>query len=104
ADVFLNVSSTEGTSVAMMEAVSCGIPVLATAVGGNVEIVREKNGFLLGENPTPDEIANALLQVCDNRERWLTKRQGSREVWRERYNETTNFEAFAQKLVEIRKR
>lgn len=103
-DVFLNVSSTEGTSVAMMEAVSCGIPVLATAVGGNVEVVREKNGLLLSANPTPDEIADALLSVCDHREMWLKKRQGSREVWQERYNETTNFEAFAQKLVEIRKR
>lgn len=103
-DIFLNVSSTEGTSVAMMEAVSCGIPVLATAVGGNVEVVREKNGMLLSANPTPDEIADAFLSVCDHREAWLKKRQGSREVWQERYNETTNFEAFAQKLVEIRKR
>ena len=103
-DVFLNVSSTEGTSVAMMEAVSCGIPVIATAVGGNVEVVREKNGFLLSENPTPDEIADALLNVCDHRAEWLEKRRGSREVWQQRYNETTNFEAFAQKLVEIRKR
>lgn len=103
-DVFLNVSSTEGASVAMMEAISCGIPVIATAVGGNVEVVREKNGFLLGENPTPDEIADALLNVCDQREAWLEKRKGSREVWQERYNETINFEAFAQKLVEIRKR
>ncbi|HMV29268.1 MAG TPA: glycosyltransferase [Anaerolineales bacterium] len=103
-DIFLNVSSTEGTSVAMMEAVSCGIPVLATAVGGNVEVVREKNGLLLSANPTPDEIADALLSICDDREAWLKKRQGSREVWQERYNETTNFEAFAQKLVEIRKR
>lgn len=104
ADVFVNVSSTEGTPVSIMEAISCGIPVIATAVGGNVEIVREKNGFLLSANPTPDEIADALLNVCDHREAWLKKRQGSREVWQERYNETTNFEAFAQKLVEIRKR
>lgn len=103
-DVFLNVSSTEGTSVSMMEAVSCGIPVIATAVGGNVEVVREKNGFLLSENPTHDEIADALLRVCDKRDVMLQKRKGSREVWQERYNETTNFEAFAQKLVEIRKR
>ncbi|NOH00751.1 MAG: glycosyltransferase [Chloroflexi bacterium] len=103
-DVFVNVSSTEGTSVAMMEAVSCGIPVIATAVGGNVEIVQERNGFLLSANPSPDEIADALLDVCDHREEWMKKRQGSREVWRERYNETTNFEAFAQALVEIRKR
>ena len=103
-NIFINVSSTEGTSVAMMEAISCGIPVLATAVGGNVEVVCEKNGLLLSANPTPDEIADALLSVCDHREAWLKKRQGSREVWQERYNETTNFEAFAQKLVEIRKR
>ncbi|MCZ2127899.1 MAG: glycosyltransferase [Anaerolineales bacterium] len=103
-DVFLNVSSTEGTSVAMMEAVSCGIPLIATAVGGNVEIVQKKNGLLLNENPTPDEIADALFNVCDNRETWLEKRKGSRDVWQKRYNETTNFEAFAQTLVEIRKR
>lgn len=102
-DVFVNVSSTEGTPVSIMEAISCGIPVIATAVGGNVEIVREKNGLLLSANPTPGEIADALLSVCDHREAWLKKRQGSREVWQERYNETTNFEAFAQKLVEIRK-
>jgi len=103
-DVFINVSSTEGTPVSIMEAISCGIPVIATAVGGNVEIVSEKNGFLLGENPTPQEIANVLLNVCDQREEMLKKRLGSREVWLERYNETTNFEAFAQQLVEIRKR
>lgn len=103
-DVFVNVSSTEGTPVSIMEAMSCSIPVIATAVGGNVEVAGEKNGLLLSANPTPNEIADALLSVCDNRESWLKKRQGSREVWQERYNETTNFEAFAQKLVEIRKR
>lgn len=103
-DVFVNVSSTEGTPVSIMEAISCGIPVIATAVGGNVEIVQERNGFLLSENPTPDEIADALLNVMDTCELWLEKRKGSREVWQERYNETTNFEAFAQRLVEIRKR
>lgn len=101
-DVFVNVSSTEGTSVAMMEAISCGIPVIATAVGGNVEVVREKNGFLLSADPTPDEVADALLSVCDHHAEWLKKRQGSHEIWRERYNETTNFESFAQLLVKIR--
>ena len=103
-DIFVNVSSTEGTPVSIMEAISCGIPVIATAVGGNVEIVSEKNGFLLSENPTPQEIAETLLRVCDQTDEMLKKRQGSREVWLQRYNEATNFEAFAQKLVEIRKR
>jgi colanic acid/amylovoran biosynthesis glycosyltransferase len=102
-DVFVNVSSTEGTPVSIMEAVSCGIPVIATAVGGNTEIVSEKNGFLLNENPSPDEIAEALLKVCDQREQMLQKRRGSRQIWQERYNEKINFESFAERLVAIRK-
>ncbi|MEN9564189.1 MAG: hypothetical protein RIR73_2433 [Chloroflexota bacterium] len=103
-DVFSNVSFTEGTPVSIMEAISCGIPVIATAVGGNVEIVQARNGVLLSKNPTPDEIADVLLDVCDNREVWQGRRQGSREIWQERYNETTNFKTFAHALVKIRER
>jgi glycosyltransferase involved in cell wall biosynthesis len=97
-DIFVNVSSTEGTPVAVMEAISCGIPVIATAVGGNVEIALEKNGLLLDTNPTPEQVGNALLAFWDDREAALRKRAGSREVWRERYNADANFRAFAEKL------
>ncbi|MFN8414013.1 MAG: glycosyltransferase [Anaerolineales bacterium] len=102
-DVFINVSSTEGTPVSIMEAISCGIPIIATSVGGNVEIVSQKNGFLLSANPDPREIAEILLKVCDLTDEIQEKRQASREVWLERYNETTNFELFAKRLIEIRK-
>lgn len=37
-DIFLNVSYSEGTSMALIEAMSYGIPVLVTDVGGNKEI------------------------------------------------------------------
>lgn len=102
-DIFVNVSSTEGTPVSIMEAISCGIPVIATAVGGNVEIVNETNGYLLSPNPTPEEIARMLLNICDHREQLELKRQGSIAMWLERYNETKNFEKFAHTLIEIRK-
>jgi glycosyltransferase involved in cell wall biosynthesis len=101
-DVFVNVSASEGTPVAVMEAVSCGIPVIATAVGGNVEIAMEKNGLLLEPNPTPEQIGNALLSFWDDRQAALRKRQGSRDVWQERYNADANFQAFAEKLKAIR--
>ena len=39
-DAFVNASASEGTPVAVMEAMSCGIPVVVTAVGGNVDEVR----------------------------------------------------------------
>ena len=100
-DVFTNVSSSEGTPVAVMEAVSCGIPVIATAVGGNQEIVSEKNGILLSPNPTPEEIAKAILDLFDHPESADSKRKGSRIVWMERYNAEINFRAFAERLKSI---
>lgn len=101
-DVFMNVSATEGTPVAVMEAVSCGIPVIATSVGGNVEIATERNGLQLTANPTPEQIGQALLAFWDDRDARLSKRQGSRQVWDERYNADANFQAFARKLKSIR--
>lgn len=46
-DVYVNTSVSEGTSMTILEAMACGIPVVATAVGGNVEIVDRSNGILV---------------------------------------------------------
>lgn len=100
-DVFLNVSASEGTPVAIMEAISCGIPVIATAVGGNPEIVTSQNGWLLSENPSPKEIAEALFQVIDSPEQSLLKRQGSLLVWREQYHDKKNFSAFIKRIKSL---
>jgi len=100
-DVFINVSSTEGTPVSVMEAASCGIPIIATSVGGNPEIVSEGNGILLNSNPTPDEIAKAIFTFLDDPEAAVGKRSGSRAVWMERYNADVNFRTFAERLQSI---
>lgn len=101
-DIFLNVSSSEGTSVAIMEAISCGIPVVATAVGGNAEIVNDRNGFLLPPDPTPNDIAEILFKVFDCSNEMQQKRLGSRQIWSEKYNEEVNFKKFSKLLFSLR--
>ncbi len=59
-DLFLNVSSSEGIPVSIMEAISAGIPVFATNVGGTSEIVSDKMGKLLSSNISPEELAQKL--------------------------------------------
>lgn len=101
-DIFVNVSESEGTPVAIMEAISCGIPILASAVGGNVEIAAEQNGTLLSPNPPPEEIAEALINIYDNVDAAAKKRKGSFQVWQEKYNAEHNFQEFAALLKQVR--
>lgn len=66
---FLNVSESEGISVAMMEAMSFGIPVIATAIGGTPELVHDHvNGYLLDSAFQPLQLVSALQAIshCDD--------------------------------------
>ena len=56
-DAFLNISTTEGIPVSIMEALAYGIPCIATDVGGNSEIVTDDVGKLISSNITPIELA-----------------------------------------------
>ena len=44
---FLNFSYSEGMSFAVMEALSCSIPIIGSNIPGNNEIINSKNGYLL---------------------------------------------------------
>ncbi|HSI60129.1 MAG TPA: glycosyltransferase, partial [Ideonella sp.] len=46
-DLFVLASSSEGLSNAIIEAQACGLPVVATAVGGNVDLVEAGHNGLL---------------------------------------------------------
>jgi glycosyltransferase involved in cell wall biosynthesis len=102
-DVFINISSSEGTPVSIMEAQSCSIPVIATAVGGNSEIVTNDNGLLLSENPEPREIANAICILLNDRNLIRDKKKKSYENWYNNYNSEKNLQAFVKELSNILK-
>jgi len=101
-DVFINVSSSEGQPVSIKEAISCGIPVIATDVGGNSEIVTNKNGILLRSDPTAEEISTAVLYLMENPEETAGKRKASRALWAQLYDSNVIYPAFIEELIKIR--
>ncbi len=64
-DVYANSSIYEGMSNAILEAMACGVPVVATAVGGTPAIVSDgRNGFLIppkAPEPMSEAISHLLL-------------------------------------------
>lgn len=68
-DAFVLASRTETFGVVFIEALSQGLPVIATKCGGPQSIVRPENGFLIPiENI--DALADALIQMYEQRDRF----------------------------------
>jgi len=98
-DLLISTSTSEGVPVSIMEAESCGIPVIATAVGGVPEIVNETCGQLLPPDPTPSQIADGISAICERTARGADLRQGARENWKTNYNAETNYTQFYCNLL-----
>ena len=66
ADCFLLSSRSEGVPQAITQALGCGLPVVATAVGGVPELIIDGRTGLLVEPESPQLMAEALARVADD--------------------------------------
>jgi glycosyltransferase involved in cell wall biosynthesis len=61
-DVVVLPSREEGVSTVLLEAMALRVPIVATRVGGTIEILRDGEDALL-VNPDPKEIKNAIIKL-----------------------------------------
>lgn len=86
---FLNVSEHEGVPVSIMEAMSFGIPCIATDVGATRELVNNNNGILISKDFAVSELA-ALIKESISDNSWVVKRLVSYNFCNENFNSETN--------------
>ena len=101
-DLFINVSESEGIPYSIMEAISAGITVLATNVGGTGEAIRKDFGFLLDKNFTNDEAISIIekyskLEINDK----LKMRDSAVNFWKDNFEAEKNFVNFYKQLQSL---
>ena len=93
--VLVNTSEYEGLPVSVMEALSMGVPCIATDVGGTKEMINEKTGLLLNAQFTNDQLIEAIEHISSN---WLTNKIEYRKTtklhWMKTLNPIKNREQF----------
>ena len=98
-DLFINLSESEGIPVSIMEALSAGIPVLATNVGGTKEAVNNDNGFMIDKDLDLEKVCKLISKYfgvpLDQKKE---KRQNAKLYWEEHFNAKKNYKHF-EKII-----
>ncbi len=92
--LFISLSRYEGIPVSMMEAISFGIPVLSTDVGGCREIVNERTGMLIPLDTSVEEVARIIEGFGQTRFVTSKTRAEVRGYWQEKFNAERNYREF----------
>ncbi len=85
-DIYIFPSFQEGFPNAVLEAMACGLPVIATKIGVVVDIIKDGENGLLVESGNKNELANALKKLISEPEYALSLGQNALKTIRENYN------------------
>ena len=100
-DFLVNVSSTEGMPMTMMEAFSMSLPVIGTMVGGVPEVVKHGiNGYLLNIDFTNNDFVKILLDYRDLP--FSAKcmiRENAKNTWKDNFYDVQNYDSFTDLLI-----
>lgn len=85
-DIFLLTSFSEGTSMTLLEAMSMGKAIIATAVGGNVEVIDDEFSGILVPSGDVDALVDRLIYLRNNPEYMEQLRTGAKQAYIDRFS------------------
>ena len=104
ADLFVSPSRWEGMCNAVLEAMSCGLTVVATAVGGNRDVIEHGRTGLLVESGNPVELAMAIRWLIKDEPRRAAMGATARLCVRERFDASLALARHAERYAALAER
>lgn len=98
-NLFITTSETESLPVSIQEAISFGIPIIATNVGGIAEIVTEETGYLIDKNFEIKHVAQLINEFKISTKNTLEYRKNVREFWKKHFEAENNYSRFAEQIL-----
>lgn len=99
ADVFINLSSTEGLPVTAIEAMSFGCTLLLNDAGSSAELINSLTGILVDVNESPASIAKKMKELFISGQTYKN-RTAIRNYWKNHFSDKENYGKFADQLRE----
>jgi len=94
-DIFVMPSRFEGLSNSILEAMACGVPVIATRVTGNVDLIEDGVTGLLVSPGDVRELAGALATILANPEKGKDLGRRARDMVHHSYNLNTMVDRYS---------
>ena len=94
-------SRTEGISLTILEAMSVGLPVVTTAVGGSPEIVEEGVTGHLAPAQDPEALAEAIVRMCGRKAEWRAIGAAGRSRVEQHFNVRTMMNGYERLYEEL---
>jgi glycosyltransferase involved in cell wall biosynthesis len=96
ADLYISASLSDGSSISLLEAMACGLPVIVSDIPGNREWIKPGENGSFFQVDDIEGIAHEILQVSDQDQHWKRMSSNNRKTVEAR----ANWASSVQKLLE----
>ena len=87
----------------VIEAMACGTPVVASAVGGIVEIFEEGKGGLFFQPGNVEELTGKVVYFFEHPGWWSEQKKTAAEVCRKRFRQETHTRSIEEHITSVLK-
>ncbi len=101
-DLFINLSTSEGIPVSIMEAYSFGVPAIATNVGGTAELVNNRNGRLIDLTSNSKAIAKIIEELISlPKEEFILLKKEAYQTFESGFSAEKNYQLFYEMVLAL---